>query len=74
MQSETTKPRTVEAGPWKGYRVRTARKAGRCEFWLGAKGRCPNEIKAGDDYIEGELSDSMKAGGFGRDRYCMDHR
>lgn len=65
-------PRTVAGGPLNGYRIRTARKAGRCEFWLGRE-RCPEQIEVGDDYVEGELSDSFKAGGFGRDRYCMAH-
>lgn len=64
----------VESGTWEGRRIRTARKAGRCEYWLGGEaGRCPNEIAVGDEYIEGDLSSTFKAGGFGRDRYCMTH-
>lgn len=61
------------SGPWANNYVRTARKAGRCDYWRGLSrgGRCPHEIAVGERYIEGELSG--KAGGFGRDRYCMTH-
>lgn len=64
-------PRQMDAGPWLGYTIRRARKAGRCEYWLGERGRCTNRIEAGDEYLEGEFSDDCKAGGYGRDRYCM---
>ena len=59
--------RTIEAGTWRGKRIRTARKEGCCEY-----GRCPEIIRAGDDYFDGELN-PYKAGGFRCDRYCMSH-
>lgn len=64
----------VDRGTWLGSIIRTARKAGRCDYYLGVArgGRCANIIAVGSQYFEGELSDS-KAGGFGRDRYCMEH-
>ena len=64
-------PRRMESGSWLGYTIRRARKSGRCDYWLGERGRCTNLIEVGDEYVEGELSDGFKAGGFGRDRYCM---
>ncbi|MCZ2094991.1 MAG: hypothetical protein LC121_01745 [Anaerolineae bacterium] len=64
-------PRRVESGPSLGYVIRRARKAGRCDYWLGERGRCTNRIEAGDEYVEGELSDNGRAGGYGRDRWCM---
>jgi len=65
--------RAVESGLWKGNAIRTARKGGRCEYWMGAQGRCPNVIQPGDDYFEGEMTDDFKAGGFARQRWCMNH-
>lgn len=61
----------MDAGPWLGHPIRRARKAGRCDYWLGERGRCANRIEVGDEYVEGEMSDDFRAGGFGRDRYCM---
>jgi len=53
-----------ENGKW-----RTARKEFRCEYWLGAKGRCWNVITKGSRYFDtGEFSE--KAGGFATDRIC----
>lgn len=64
--------RFIEAGDWKGARIRTARKAGRCDYWRGLWGRCQNQIEAGETYFDGEMAPD-KAGGFGRDRYCLEH-
>jgi hypothetical protein len=64
--------RFIESGVWKGQRIRVARKAGRCQYWLG-DGRCPNHINPGDEYFEGE-QDYTRAGGFGLERFCMTHR
>ena len=61
---------TIERGTWEGNRVRTARKEGRCHYWLG-HGRCPVIIKPGDKYFDGEMS--LEAGGYARERFCMDH-
>lgn len=62
----------VIGGTWHCHLVRQARKAGRCQYWLGEPGRCPEQINPGDQYIEGEM-DPFVAGGFGRERYCMKH-
>ena len=67
--STVSTPRQIESGPWLGHAIRRARKAGRCDYWLGERGRCTNRIEVGDEYLEGEFSDD--AGGYGRDRYCM---
>ena len=72
--------RQVETGTWIGSPIRTARKAGRCDYWRGVQddrdpalnGRCPEGIRAGADYFEGEI-DPSKAGGFGRQRFCLAH-
>lgn len=60
-------------GGWlDSHPVRTARKAGRCDYWRGSQngGRCHTPINPGDRYIEGETND--EAGGYGNDRYCFD--
>ena len=70
-------PIEVKAGPWSGYVIRRARKAGRCEYFRGIdhqrsaseNGRCPRAITAGDLYLAGELN--MEAGGYGQARYCL---
>lgn len=63
----------VETGWLKGARVRTARKPHRCDYWRGllSGGRCPRVIQPGEQYVEGERNDT--AGGFGTDRYCLEH-
>ena len=65
-------PRTITVEPWGALTVRRARKAGRCAYWLGAAGRCPERIEPGDEYIEGDMDPGI-AGGFGRERWCMKH-
>lgn len=53
-----------EHGKW-----REARKPFRCEYWLGAAGRCRTVIRAGDLYFDtGEGSGN--GGGFATDRIC----
>jgi len=77
MQAMRASPVKVIGGVWHGCLLRTARKAGRCDYSRGFKddrpasenGRCPNRINVGDRYMEGEMND--EAGGFGHDRYCM---
>lgn len=65
--------REVQSGVWEGQAIRTARKAGRCQYWLGGeKGRCPVIINVGDKYFDGE-GDDWKAGGFATERYCLAH-
>lgn len=65
-------PRVITEGAFKGQPIRRARKAGKCEYWLGERGKCGEPINIGDEYIEGELS-VWKAGGFGCERWCMKH-
>jgi len=61
----------VAGGVWDGAQVRTARKLGRCHYWLGSGlGRCPVLIQPGDRYFDGEMRDGHP---FARDRYCMAH-
>lgn len=64
---------TVLCGPYAGHRIRTARKAGRCQYWRGAEagGECGKTIAVGDRYVAGD-QDVFAAGGFGRQRYCLD--
>jgi hypothetical protein len=56
--------------------IRTARKAGPCANAAAAKRgvewaqHCNRMIAAGDQYADGEMN-LDKAGGFGRDRFCM---
>lgn len=67
---EMTQSRTKLVDVWGGsHIIRTARKPGRCDYWMGAAGRCPTEIKAGDRYVEGELRD----GGYAMERWCFRH-
>jgi hypothetical protein len=56
----------VQSGYFKGNRIRTARKAGKCADFR----HCGNMIEVGDLYVEGE-GDPYKAGGFGRERLCL---
>lgn len=56
----------------------TARKAGPCvnggkPFEAGNAPGCLRSIQVGDTYYDGEL-DPYKAGGFGRDRVCVECR
>jgi hypothetical protein len=57
-------------------KLHTARKAGPCANAAAAKRGvewaqdCSLMIAAGDHYVDGDLN-LDKAGGFGRDRYCM---
>ena len=62
----------IQSGWLEGHPIRKARNAGQCDFWRGALhgGCCKTMIKPGDYYAEGERNDD--AGGFGRDRYCME--
>lgn len=63
----------IQGGWAAGHVIRTARKAGRCDYWEGGTiGRCPERIEKGQQYVEGDRSD-WKAGGFGCDRWCMKH-
>lgn len=67
--------RYVESGVFKGSCIRRARKAGPCQYGRlrsGEEARCEKRIEVGDDYFEGDLND-FRAGGFARDRCCMDH-
>jgi len=58
----------VEGGAWNGYLIRTARKEGQCNYSRGEGiGRCPNILKPGDQYVEGDVIDLP----FTRARYCM---
>lgn len=66
--------REVAAGVFAGRRIRTARKAGPCQYGRVVVGGppCGATILPGDEYIEGEV-DVSKAGGFGCERWCMAH-
>lgn len=61
----------IQSGPWKGARIRTARKSGQCQHF-DDRDRCPKMINAGDRYFEGYM-DADRGGGFAKERYCMDH-
>lgn len=52
----------VSGGIYAGHLIRQARKPGKCG--------CGCAIAVGDLYLEGEGNDT--AGGFGRDRLCLD--
>jgi hypothetical protein len=58
-------------------RPRKARVAGRCcSFGAAEAGNAPEclrRIEVGDSYFDGEL-DPYSAGGFGRDRVCVECR
>ena len=62
----------VNSGWAKGQVIRTARKPGRCDYWMGEAGRCRHIIQKGERYVEGERND-FKAGGWGCDRWCSEH-
>jgi hypothetical protein len=61
----------INGGWLDGHLIRRARKAHRCDAWLGGKrGRCDNVILPGSYYAEGEPND--RAGGYGDDRLCLE--
>ncbi len=61
----------INGGWLDGHLIRRARKAHRCDAWLGWKrGRCDNVILPGSYYAEGEPND--RAGGYGDDRLCLE--
>lgn len=66
-------PKFMESGWLEGNVIRTARKAHRCDYWMGMScgGQCRRIIQPGEQYVEGDAND--EAGGFGYDRICMDH-
>jgi len=59
------------AGPCKGSAVRTARKSGRCHFWLGFDGRCQHVIAPGEPYVEGDMLEGGNP--HARQRWCLTH-
>lgn len=63
----------IKTGWLQGHLIRKARKVHRCDYWRGTDkgGRCVNEIRAGDYYVEGEM-DPERAGGYGVNRYCFE--
>lgn len=63
--------RTVQRGWLAGEEIHRARKAGRCQYWLGKAGRCPNRIEVGGEYVYGEPV--MFNNPFERERWCLDH-
>src|SRR5687767_8097090 len=65
--------RAVVDGPFEGYWVCTARKAGRCDFRYGrANHQCPETIEVGNQYVRGD-NDPYRAGGFATQRWCLKH-
>lgn len=58
---------TVWSGivPLAERRVSVARKAGPCDNPI-----CAGRIEVGDEYVNGEMDQSV--GGFGRERYCAE--
>ena len=64
--------RRVLEGWATGQPVRVAKVAGRCHYWRGEAGRCPEVIQPGAVYVEGEMLDGV-AGGFARERWCAAH-
>ena len=63
----------VEYGVWTGRAIRTARKAGPCQYGRRVTGGpcCRNVIQPGDKYVEGE-HDDYRAGGYAMQRWCME--
>jgi hypothetical protein len=64
--AETAAGVTVESGQYKGYRIRVARKAGRCDG-----GGCAVQINGGDHYVEGDGHGTRGPLGFARERLCL---
>jgi hypothetical protein len=61
-----TAPQFVEKGTYKGYRIRAARKAGRCD-----KRGCGNIIETGHRYVEGDGHPTKGPLGMARERLCL---
>lgn len=61
-----TAPQLVESGPYEGYRIRTARKSGRCD-----KRGCGTIIETGHRYVEGDGHPSKGPLGLARERLCL---
>lgn len=62
---------TIQSGVFKGSLIRTARKSGRCHYWMGAAGQCKCTINVGDRYVVGEMLEGGNP--FARERWCMEH-
>ena len=57
--------RVASSGPFKGHNIRIARKPGKCAENFA------HRINVGDSYVEGDV-DPYSAGGFGKDRVCLE--
>lgn len=60
------KPLTVEAGPYRGYRIRAARVAGPCDART-----CSTRIEPGQRYVEGDGHPTRGPVGLARERLCL---
>jgi hypothetical protein len=58
----------VESGPYKGYRIRTARKPGRCDNFRRG---CTVIIERGHRYVEGDGHPTTGPLGLARERLCL---
>ncbi len=69
----TRTPLEIKDGWLAGNMIRRARKPFTCGYWRGKLngGFCKHVVQRGELYAEGE-GDPYNAGGFGRDRYCLD--